>query len=340
MNINRYFILLVIFNILIVSAFGQTRLPEEFGYRHIIVNYNDDPVDILIQSKEGEENVKKPLFLMCQGSLPQPLIRYVDDETKSHYRVFPFDVDSFLEKYHLVIIGKPYIPVIAKAENLTPPQLTYTDSSGHIPKGYTDRNLLTYYTHRNIKVIKHLLKEQWVSKDQLIVAGHSEGSTIAAKMAYQYPKITHLIYSGGNPMGRIMSIIAENRFIETDSSTMNVESLIQYWASVVDHKNSLDASQGDTPRATYEFSSPSIKYLKKLKIPVLVTYGTKDWSAPFNDYLQIEIIRKGKKNFTFKSYLGTEHNFFPVDEQYVPNYHVQNWKKVGTDWFTWLNKKI
>lgn len=330
------FLYFIFLNLSVISAFGQTRVPEDFGYRHIVFQYNEDKVDILIKSKEGEENVKKPLFFLCQGSLPQPLIKYLN-EGKGHYRVFPFDIENYLEKYHLVIVGKPYIPVIAKVETLAMPQLTYRDSTGKFPKEYSDRNLLSYYAQRNIKVLKYLQKQKWVSKEQLVVAGHSEGSTIAAKMASNYSKITHLIYSGGNPMGRMLSIISEERFTETDS-TMNAENTIEYWESIVENKNSLDYNQGDTPKATYEFSYPPINYLKKLKIPVLVTYGTKDWSASFNDYLRVETIRNEQDNFTFKAYIGTEHNFFPVDEKHVPDYNVKNWTKVGGDWLNWLNE--
>ncbi|MCL2246035.1 MAG: hypothetical protein FWC10_02860 [Lentimicrobiaceae bacterium] len=136
---------------------------------------------------------------------------------------------------------------------------TYTDSTGKYPKEYSDRNLLSYYSQRNIEIIKYLQKQKWVSSTELVVVGHSEGSSVAAKMAADCKKIAHLIYSGGNPFGRIMSIIGKDRTMESD-----------------------------TDRATYEFSYPMIKYLEKLKIPVLVTYGTKDVCAPFNDFLQVE----------------------------------------------------
>ena len=63
----------------------------------------------------------------------------------------------------------------------------------------------------------------------------------------------------------------------------------------------MDDTIGDTFKATYDFSIPPIQYLEKLTIPVLVSYGTKDWSAPYNDYLRVEMIRKKKRNFTFKA---------------------------------------
>ena len=40
-------------------SLGQAKTPEEFGYRHIVINYKNDKVDVLIKSKKGEENVQK-----------------------------------------------------------------------------------------------------------------------------------------------------------------------------------------------------------------------------------------------------------------------------------------
>lgn len=329
-------ILRILLLLVTTLTFGQTKTPEEFGYRHIVLKYKTDNVDVLIKSKEGEENVPKPLFFFCQGSLPIPLIKYHGVDV---YGVFPFNADSLSNKYHLVIVSKPYIPVVADYKTLSP-SLYYVDSSGKFPKEYSDRNLLSYYVPRNIAVLKYLQKQKWVTSTQLVVAGHSEGSTVAAKMAVDYKKITHLIYAGGNPMGRIMSIIGQSRANETDTDTTKFgEEEIKYWESVVQNKSDMDGSQGDTNKATFEFSQPPIEYLEKLKIPVLVSYGTKDWSAPFNDFMRVNFFQQGKINFTFQPYIGTEHNFFPLTADNKPNYDIFNWDKVADDWLKWTNEK-
>jgi len=318
------------------SVFGQTKTPQDFGFRHIVLNYKTSKVDILIKSKKGEENTPKPLFFFCQGSLPIPLIIYQDDEV---YGTFPFNPDSLSVKYHLVIVSKPNIPIIAEVSSLKP-NFTYFDSTGDFPKGYIEKNLLSYYVPRNIAVIKHLQKQNWVSNKQLVVAGHSEGSTIATKMASEFKNVTHLIYSGGNPLGRILSIIQQNRAYETDTdSTKYGEDNINYWSDIVAKKTDMTTSLGDTYKTTYEFSEPMITYLEKLKIPILVTYGTKDWSSPYNDFLRVDVIRKNRINFTFKAYIGTEHNFFPLTDDNKPNYDIFNWDKVANDWLKWLNEK-
>jgi dienelactone hydrolase len=326
-------------NILILSAcllfnansYSQNKQAEDYGFKHLQIIYQRDTVDILVKSKRGDEQKNKPLFLFCQGSLPQPLIKY---DEQGIYSVFPFNPDSLAIDYHLAIISKPGIPFFSNIK-LLGKDFTYTDSSGNFPKKYIKRNLLDYYVNRNIEVIKFLQTQSWVSKKKLIIAGHSEGSTIAAKIALSYPAVTHLIYSGGNPLGRILSIIERQRANETDSNKF-AEKEIKNWENIVTNPTNMDASNGDTYKATFEFSIPPIQYLQKLKIPVMVCYGTKDFSSPFNDYLRIEMIRQKKNNFIFKAYIGTEHNYFPLKADSEIDYDKFNWDKVADDWRNWL----
>lgn len=320
---NKVFFLILIS----LTTFGQKK-PEDFGYKHLTFKYNKTTVDVLIQSKKGEENIQKPLFFWCQGSMPQPILKY--DET-GLYGTFPFKVTDFLNEFHVVIIGKPGVPVISDVKDLKS-NYQYLIENDSVPKTYSDNNYLDYYVGRNNFVINKLLKEKWISKNKLVVAGHSEGSTIAAKLATKNDKVTHLIYSGGNPYGRILSMLQE------EVNKRKNYDLIEYWKFVVENKDNLDYNGGDTYKATYDFSQPSAIYLKKLKIPVLITYGTKDWNAPYNDLLQIESIQSGLKNLEFKPYLDVEHNFFPINENREPNYEVYNWENVGKDWKIWLDK--
>ena len=310
-----------------VTTFGQKK-PEDFGYRHLTFTYKKLTVDVLIQSKEREENIQKPLFFWCQGSMPQPLLKY--DET-GLYGTFPFDVDDFLSDYHLVIVGKPGVPLISDVKDLKA-EYQYLNENDSVPKIYSEHNYLDYYVERNDFIIKKLLKEKWVSKNKLVLAGHSEGSTIVAKLATKNKKATHLIYSGGNPYGRILNILQQQIFIYKDYE------VIEYWKSVVANKQNITYNGRDTYKATYDFSQPSEIHLKKLKIPVFITYGTKDWNAPYNDLLQIESIQLGLKNIVFKPYFDVEHNYFPVNEKREPNHEIYNWENVGKDWKNWLDK--
>ncbi|MBU3699497.1 MAG: alpha/beta hydrolase [Candidatus Kapabacteria bacterium] len=315
--------------------YGQTKSAQDYGFKHLVLRFNADPVDILVKSKTNEEDIPKPLFFFCQGSLPIPMIVH---EGATSYGTFPFNPDSLSKDYHLVIVGKPSIPLIADVTELQS-DYTYLDSTGRFPKGYITRNLLSYYVPRNIAVVRFLQKQGWVSKDRLVVAGHSEGSTIAVKMAAALKDVTHLIYSGGNPLGRILSIVQQSRSHEsTPDSVTHGEASFDYWEDVVAHHSDLTDLNGDTHRSTYEFSEPMMPYLQRLSIPVCVSYGTKDWGAPYNDYLRVDVIRRNKRNFTFRAYIGTEHNYFPIREDGTPDYNVFNWDSVADDWLRWLRR--
>jgi pimeloyl-ACP methyl ester carboxylesterase len=139
---------------------------------------------------------------------------------------------------------------------------------------------------------------------------------------------------------KIISIIEMARVMETDTATY-AEDAIKNWEKIVAGSNNTIAKQGDSYKATYGFSiPPPINYLSKLKIPILVTYGTKDYRlVSYVDYLRVETFRQRKKNFTFKAYIGTEHKFFPLKPNGEINYDIFNWDKVANDWREWLKMK-
>lgn len=317
--------------------FAQKINLETLGFRHLITTYKGDKVDILLKSKKGEELKRKPIFLFCQGSLPQPLFKTDGDNS---FSVFPFKTDSLEIDYHIVIISKPFIPVEAEVKTLGT-NFIYEDlKTGKVPTAYSDRNLLDYYVERNLRVINFLDKLPYVSQSALVVAGHSEGSTIASKLAMKSKKVTHLIYASGNPFGRIMTIIGESRAAETDTdSTRYGETVFNHWQEIINDKGNMDATHGDTYKTTYDFSVPPIQYLEQLKIPVLICYGTKDMGAPFNDYCRTDFLRKKKKNFTFKAYIGLNHNFFPLTANGQPDYDKFGWDKVADEWRKWIKNR-
>lgn len=303
------------------------KTPEDFGYKQMSYKYQNDRVDLIIITKPEDRKIAKPLFFFCQGSLPRPVVIY---DEKGLYGTLPFNEVHLLEKYHIVIVSKPGIPIIANASKLSSNFMYLRDKQKGIPpKGYIDKNHLDYYVSRNNFIIKQLFKERWISKSELVVAGHSEGSTIAAKMASLNPKIAKLIYSGGNPFGRIVTILNEST---------NKKEIVDYWKTIVENSNNINYDGGDTYKATYTFSLPQRENLLKLKIPILITYGEEDTVANYNDLFQIEVIREQKKNIEFISYSGLEHNFFPLNEKYEPIYEMVNWDNVANDWLTWLNK--
>lgn len=324
----------ILFALLLLQTIGvsQTEIFSKLNVNYFQFNFNNTKVDVLVKSKKGEENLKKPLLVFCQGSMPVPLI--LKDSTTHFLIGFPFNTDSLTKKFHLVIISKPKVPLVESSNKLNS-DFTIQDTS--LRKEYSKLNLLSYYSQRNNFVIKELLKKNFTNSKMLVLAGHSEGSTIVAEMTKSNPLVTHLIYSGGNPYGRIVSIVNKSRTQENDSVSI-AEEEFRYWEDILNHPNDIDISNGDTYKTTYQFSQPQLQNLKNFKKPILISYGSKDFSAPYIDLMRIEFARQKIKHISYLCYLNTEHNFFPINKCGEVSHSVFNWDKVATDWYYWLNK--
>lgn len=328
------FLLLTVYGLLLCAeGRSQTALPDGLGVRHLQFTFNGEPVDVLVASAKGEEMVQKPILFFCQGSMPKPLVINSDE---GPYGVFPFKADILTQYYHLVIAGKPAVPLASHVRDLSN-NFVYFNEKGHLPEKYVVNNHPDFYVSRNLFLIKKLRQMSWVARKQIVVAGHSEGAHVAAGMAIKSRRISHLIYAAGNPLGRIHDIIARERKRESDTdSTRFGEFAFDYWKEILKNKDARSTETGDSFYTTYTFSRPQLDAISRLKIPVLIVYGTKDTNAPLNDLLRIEVLRKGKKNFTFKPCINCEHNFFPVRTDGTVDYSQFNWDEVARFCGEWI----
>ena len=279
-------------------CFSQ-KTPEDFGYRHLTMVFKNDTVDFLTRSKKGEELIKKPILFFIQGSLAKPLIKYND---KTFF--FPSPLEGNVEEnYHMVIVNKPGLPLLIHQDSLGKDGQYLDKKTNKIPQSHTNKNNLEYYVKRNNAILEFLKRKLWVDNRKIVVAGHSEGSSIAAYMASENKNITHLIYSGGTPYySRILSMITQDRLNKKDSLNEWVEKGFLYWQDVVNDTTNVSRDHGwNSYKGTYSFSKNENEVLKKLKIPVLIIYGTKDEACPFNDMLRIETIKEKISHITFKT---------------------------------------
>jgi dienelactone hydrolase len=333
------FLVIHLFMFHISEAFAQKYKPEDFGYRLMKTLYKKDTVDIVVLSKKGEELKKKPVILIERGSLPKPLL--VEYTGKGYTSILPFDTRILTSDYHLVFVSKPGVPVICNEEKLTNPMVYNDPKTGLFPAYYLERNHIDYYVGSDAQVLKFLKKQPWVDKSKMVAAGHSEGGPIVAKLATVSKDVTHVISSSSNPFGQLATIMSQIRADE-DSAGNYAKEQFEYYKKLINKDKNISSIPG-APAETYfkylyGFNLPAFDNFQKIKVPVLVNYGTKDYCAPFNDYMHIAMIREKKKNFTFIDYQGLEHNYFKLDEkgEGIPDF--AGWTQVAKDWKAWLDK--
>ena len=198
---------------------------------------------------------------------------------------------------------------------------------------------MSNYLDRAQTVLNYLKNQKWVTDEKLIVAGHSQGTKIATKLATVDSSITHLGLFAPNPMGRIDQYIREARlnaqlgkitWTEADSIINN-----QYdFYRQVQNQDSLEANPHLIAWKT--FTETYYDDWLSLGIPIYLAYGTEDRTSNLCDIIPIFFIEKGKDNLTLKRYLGSEHNFYELKENGTANHEKGHWTEVMAEFIKWI----
>lgn len=326
-----------LFVTLIVSYQITAQEPKDYGFRHFQYKIEGDTVDVLIKSKKGDENKKKPLFFSVQGSLAVPLITHNGTQ---RVRYSTLEEGLVENDYHLVIVNKPGVPLVAHTDSLVDGKEFFVDKEEYLyAEEYQKNNYLDYYVKRNLQVLDSLLKEDWVDTSKVVLSGHSQGSGIALSMSDKSSKITHLIYSSGLPYySTILAILSRARMNEGNERNPRVERAISSWREVVEAPLNYENTNRDSNLTLSSFSQNENEVLNRLRIPVLISYGTKDESSPYHDMFRIETIRKRINHITFKDYVGLGHNYQLVNpDENSPDQKTDRISDVVSEWLEWIN---
>lgn len=334
--------ILIIFLILFNISYAQNNIINNESTSFTLKEKEDD-IDFIVFETNFDK--KKPIFLWCQGSLPYPLyVKSKDGIWLIGGGISNFEVQKIIENYHLVVISMPKTPIIADENTINNSYWYFGNSENkNIPsKDFLQADYLENYSKRGTKVLKYLLKQKWVDKSELIVAGHSQGSKVAVKIANDNKYVTKLGLFSANPFGRIDQNIrayrkdAESKKITWDEADKLIEDEYQTY------KDSFDPEKiKSNPNliAWRSFSKPFIDDLIKLKIPIYLAYGTNDIASDLCDLVPLYFIKNNNQNLTYKRYLNLEHNFFEVNDNGRANHEKPHWVEVMNTFIEWTLKK-
>ena len=331
----------LVLTLLTSQTFGQRKGIINEQVTHFELKSNNDTIDFIVFDTLLVD--KKPILLFCQGSLPIPL--YVEFKTEG---ILPigggismFDLETMKKHYHLVIISMPKTPIIVNEVDI---DASYSYTPNHLvdPPMFSDdymkADYLENYVNRAVFVLDFLRKQPWVDLSKLVVAGHSQGSKIAANLTSSYKHVTHVGLFGANPNGRIDQLIrktrqdAENGVISWEEAEKQMSEYFQLYVNACD-KNQVKDDPSLIPWES--FSKPQIETWLKIEAPIYLAYGTKDITSDLCDLVQLDFIREHKTNLTVKRYPNLEHSFFEVEENGQINYEKMHWPEVINEFINW-----
>jgi pimeloyl-ACP methyl ester carboxylesterase len=255
-----------------VFLFGQSSNPKiAEGYTHFQTTLKKDTIDFVVA--ETDLTVKKPVLLFCQGSQPVPLFFDFPDQGIIPVTLNNFDVSEMKKNYHVVVISMPKTPVTVGWDHLNK-QYNYvldTASEYSYDPEFAKADYLENYVARANQVLKYLSKQKWVDNEQLVVAGHSQGSHVALGIAHANKNVTHLGLFGFNPLGRIDQYIRSARKqAEAGEITWQQADSIQKdnYEEYQSYYKPDDTQTSSFANSWKSFSKSQLNELIDLKIPV------------------------------------------------------------------------
>jgi pimeloyl-ACP methyl ester carboxylesterase len=187
--------------------------------------------------------------------------------------------------------------------------------------------------------------------ERIFVAGHSEGSSIAAGVAANSKAVEKAGYFSGGGFSQMLDfiVLARKRFQKEGHLPEDVEAMVdglyKQYRNIFEKPSSNDELWQGHPYSRWHayFSQPDIGDLLKVEIPIFMAAGTRDESVPIesSDFIAVEFIRHGKKNLTYRRYPGLDHNFrlCSIGDSSCDWRKGNRLPEVVDEFFAWLENK-
>ena len=311
-------IIIIFFCLLLVNiTFGQLKTPNEYGLKHYSLN------DTLLGNinfyvtYDGIE-IQKPLLILLDGSGHLPLYSFIkkDDGTSEIIGSVPFRYNKLSKDYHLVLISKPGTPFLDSLNVNTHESFVeqYQPS-----KEYNKKLSLDWRVNSTSKVIDFLISELKVDKNNIIAIGYSEGGQVVPKLALKNNNITKIVNIVGGGLNQFYDFVSAERLkarkgiISADSAQNKIDSLNLKFKEIYKNPDATDKFWlGHTYKRWASFcKNIPLEDMLKLDIPILLVSGGYDENSPITgiDYVELEFLRQGKENLTYKVYPNCDHWF-------------------------------
>ena len=338
MHIKRFSTLLA-FSLLAISHL-TAQLPIE-NTELFSINTKADTVHFIKISECG--GIMKPVLIFSLGSQPVPLI-LINEKGPFISNVGGFDYKAISRKYHIIIISKPYTPIIKNLNELNNACAYVPDVSkpDMFDERYLERNYLEYHVDQMNTVIDFLKNQTWVDKDRIILMGHSQGAHVVAHVAMNNQNIQALGYFGGNVMGRFSQMInqaqnlAKKGKISAEEAQAQTNNWYEFWRTVGRHTN-WPYSTGDPPHTWKSFSQQYIDNFVQIKAPMFIAYGTEDPGSQQCVMLPIYLELAGKTNYVIRPFIGCGHDFEEILPDGTQNYDKWYWNILMDEFIRWCN---
>jgi len=320
----RIILTLLIFIIVTSFSFGQGRTPEEYGLNHYSIQDDElGKINFFVTQKNIEKEKPLLIFLDGSGNLPLYFILKKSNGTSQIIRSIPSNFYRLADKFHFVVISKPGVPFIDSLE-----VDSFEEFAPHKykpSKEYNERLSLEWRVNSASLVIDYLYEKLPIKEKEIIAVGYSEGGQVVPKLALTNEKVTKIVNIVGGGLNQFFDFITASRLkaqkgiITQEQAQNEIDSLYQVFSEIYKNPNTTNKYwQGHTYKRWASFCKDvPLENMIQLDIPILVISCGYDENSLITgiDYVELEFLRKQKKNLTYKVYPDCDHWFNDQKQQ-------------------------
>jgi pimeloyl-ACP methyl ester carboxylesterase len=297
---------LALFTSVPLLAADSSITPESIGLTALHLSTPAGRVDYFVSTEALKAGPRKPLFVFIQGSGPQPLFEVREQDgrrmVRSSMMIRPKTVAA---DFWYVVLSKPGIPFLLTGPFTPPPE-------------YWQRTSLPARADSVNAVIAHLLSQPGVDGSRVVVAGHSEGASVAARVAATNRRITDVVFLSSDGESQMYGFVLDARKRQargelTPAATdAEIQNLMQKFHDIHANPDAIDKFwMGHTYLRWSTFFQPAVDNLLKTNARVFVGTGTADTNVPVEstEVIPLEFLRAGKHNLTFRTWPGLDHSY-------------------------------
>lgn len=286
-------------------GFSQTLTPADLGFEGFEIE-NPDFGKINYYISLDKSGKKKPLLVYLDGSGSDPIFQETNSGIGS---TIAFDYQNLAKDFTLLLICKPGVPFFTKVEG---------DERFPAPKTYTERLSLDWRVGTANLIIEQLVKQQKIDPERVVVLGFSEGAQVAPFLAETNKRVTQVLLFGGNGLNQFFDPIITARLkaqrgeISEEKAQHEIDSLYTVYDQIYADPDATNKNWwGHTYKRWSSFTMRDpLDALVNLNIPIYMANGSLDENSILSaDYIKLEFIKHRKKNLTYKSYPGYDHQF-------------------------------
>lgn len=310
------------------SIFSQkieiSSLPNQ-PYKKYDLTTSNDTITFYLSETSKEEIL--PLVVYIQGSGWNSLFN------ERNGRIIPTSghsiwADVGKEKYRILIVEKPGVNYLQTEES----------------KEFQEKFSLDTRSNTIIDAINYVIKNEKIDRNKILIAGHSEGGIVAARIANLMKNdVSNVVIMAGEGVSQLYSLYKladDGTFFNTKEHNMPTsEQRIQYltnrWKDILTDPNSTEKKFfGFTYlRWSSMLSTSVIDELKEYNGKILFVQGTADKAVhpETATIAYVTLLTKGR-NVELQLVENADHSFRNLDKP-----EIDGWKMVIENIFTWFN---